>query len=142
MPEFIWSPHAALEPKNETLYFEARNGIMSLTWMKPSSSSRPPRISLRRLPATDNAPFVGCKKQAQETIRELAPQSHSFYVTERWLGGTLTNLTTIRKSISRMKFIDDLESNGGMPRCPNRKLLLAPRKCQITPQFDWYQRHG
>src|ERR1700720_4474721 len=53
--------------------------------------------------------FVGCKKQAQEAIKEAARASGQFYVNQRWLGGTLTNLTTIRKSIARMKYIETLE---------------------------------
>src|SRR5438477_4589660 len=43
--------------------------------------------------------FVGCKKQAQEAVREAALACGQFYVNQRWLGGTLTNLATIRKSI-------------------------------------------
>ncbi|PYL33799.1 MAG: 30S ribosomal protein S2, partial [Verrucomicrobia bacterium] len=46
--------------------------------------------------------FVGCKKQAQEAIKEAALACGQFYVNQRWLGGTLTNLATIRKSIGRL----------------------------------------
>jgi len=53
--------------------------------------------------------FVGCKKQAQEAIKEAALACGQFYVNQRWLGGTLTNLTTIRKSIGRLKFIEQIE---------------------------------
>ena len=45
--------------------------------------------------------FVGCKKQAQEAVKEAAVACGQFYVNQRWLGGTLTNLATIRKSILR-----------------------------------------
>ena len=47
--------------------------------------------------------FVGCKKQAQEAVKEAAQASGQFYVNQRWLGGTLTNLVTIRKSVSKLK---------------------------------------
>ena len=53
--------------------------------------------------------FVGCKKQAQEAIKEAAQACGQFYVNQRWLGGTLTNLTTIRKSVARLKYIEDIE---------------------------------
>ena len=53
--------------------------------------------------------FVGCKKQAQEAIREAAQASGQFYVNQRWLGGTLTNLKTVRQSIARMIYIENLE---------------------------------
>ena len=53
--------------------------------------------------------FVGCKKQAQEAIKEAALACGQFYVNQRWLGGTLTNLSTIRKSIQRLKYIEEIE---------------------------------
>src|SRR3982074_2559364 len=56
--------------------------------------------------------FVGCKKQAQEAIKEAATACGQFYVNQRWLGGTLTNLATIRKSIGRLK---DNEQNQESP---------------------------
>ena len=53
--------------------------------------------------------FVGCKKQAQEAIREAAQAAGQFYVNQRWLGGTLTNFKTIKQSIARMNYIENLE---------------------------------
>lgn len=58
--------------------------------------------------------FVGTKKQAQEAIKEAAKACGQFYVTERWLGGTLTNLKTIRRSIGKMRHIEKMESDGSM----------------------------
>jgi small subunit ribosomal protein S2 len=55
--------------------------------------------------------FVGCKKQAQEAVKEAAQACGHYYVNQRWLGGTLTNLTTIRKSIGRLKYIEDIEKS-------------------------------
>ena len=57
--------------------------------------------------------FVGCKKQAQEAVKEAAPASGQFYVNQRWLGGTLTNLVTIRKSVSKLKDFEALEKSAG-----------------------------
>jgi len=53
--------------------------------------------------------FVGCKKQAQEAVKEAATAAGQFYVNQRWLGGTLTNLATIRKSIAHLKYIEEIE---------------------------------
>ena len=53
--------------------------------------------------------FVGTKKQAQEAIKEQAERSGMYYVNSRWLGGMLTNFSTIKKRIERMK---ELEKNG------------------------------
>ena len=56
--------------------------------------------------------FVGCKKQAQEAVKEAATACGQFYVNQRWLGGTLTNLLTIRKSVARMHYVEELEKEG------------------------------
>ena len=53
--------------------------------------------------------FVGCKQQAQEAVREAAEASAQYYVNHRWLGGTLTNLATIRKSVERLKYLEGIE---------------------------------
>ena len=55
--------------------------------------------------------FVGCKKQAQEAIKEAAVACGQFYVNQRWLGGTLTNLQTIRKSVGRLKYIEEIDKD-------------------------------
>ena len=57
--------------------------------------------------------FVGCKKQAQEAVKDAAQASGQFYVNQRWLGGTLTNLVTIRKSVSKLKDFEALEKSAG-----------------------------
>lgn len=53
--------------------------------------------------------FVGCKKQAQEAVKEAAVACGQFWVNQRWLGGTLTNLKTIRQSIARLNWIENME---------------------------------
>src|SRR5947207_4167363 len=58
--------------------------------------------------------FVGTKKQAQQAVKEAAEQCGQFYVTERWLGGTLTNLKTIKRSIGRLKQIEKMEADGSI----------------------------
>jgi small subunit ribosomal protein S2 len=57
--------------------------------------------------------FVGCKKQAQEAVKEAAQACGQLYVNQRWLGGTLTNLVTIRKSVSKLKEFEALEMSAG-----------------------------
>ena len=56
--------------------------------------------------------FVGTKKQAQAAIREAAEKSGVFYVNQRWYGGMLTNMATIRKSIEKMKYYEDIVADG------------------------------
>ena len=55
--------------------------------------------------------FVGCKRQAQDAVRQAAEACGQFYVNHRWLGGTLTNLETIRRSVARMQYLEDIEKS-------------------------------
>jgi len=71
--------------------------------------------------------FVGTKKQAQGAVREAAEATNQFYVNERWLGGTLTNLTTIRKSVARYKEILAIEASPNYSRM-NKKEASAMRR--------------
>jgi small subunit ribosomal protein S2 len=52
--------------------------------------------------------FVGCKRQAQDAVKEAAEHCNQYYVNHRWLGGTLTNMTTIRKSVARWNYLESL----------------------------------
>ncbi len=72
--------------------------------------------------------FVGCKKQAQEAVKEAAQACGQFYVNQRWLGGTLTNLTTIRKSIARLKYIEDIEKNPIYSKMGKKELSAMGRE--------------
>ena len=67
--------------------------------------------------------FVGTKKQAVEASIEEATRSESFYVTERWLGGTLTNFRTIRRRIKRLEEIENMESNGMFEALPKKEVI-------------------
>jgi len=72
--------------------------------------------------------FVGCKKQAQEAIKEAAVACGQFYVNQRWLGGTLTNLATIRKSIGRLKYIEEIEQSPDYKKMGKQELAALNRE--------------
>ena len=67
--------------------------------------------------------FVGTKKQASEASKEEALRSHSYYVTERWLGGTLTNFRTIRKRVRRLEEIEKMEEDGTFDVLPKKEVV-------------------
>jgi small subunit ribosomal protein S2 len=116
-------------PKMKPFIFEARNGIYVIDLEHSVKQLEAAQDFLAGVASTGKKVlFVGCKKQAQETIKELARRSNSFYVTERWLGGCLTNLTTIRKSVARMKFIDNLESTGAVNQMPKQEVSVMRRE--------------
>src|ERR1700738_571208 len=72
--------------------------------------------------------FVGCKKQAQEAVKEAAIACGQFYVNQRWLGGTLTNLATIRKSIGRLKYIEEIEKSPEYKKMGKQELAALNRE--------------
>ena len=67
--------------------------------------------------------FVGTKKQAVEASIEEAQRSESFYVTERWLGGILTNFRTIRRRVKRLEEIENMEKNGTFDVLPKKEVI-------------------
>ena len=116
-------------PKMKPFIFEARNGIYVINLEHTVKQLEAAQDFLAEVAASGKKVlFVGCKKQAQETIKDLARKSNSYYVTERWLGGTMTNLTTIRKSVARMKFIDELESSGKVNQMPKQEVSVMRRE--------------
>jgi small subunit ribosomal protein S2 len=67
--------------------------------------------------------FVGTKKQAQDSIVEEAERCGMFYVCNRWLGGTLTNFQTMRKSINRLKELEEMKKDGSLSRYTKKEIL-------------------
>ena len=67
--------------------------------------------------------FVGTRKQAQEVCVEEATRSNSYYVTERWLGGTLTNFRTIRRRVKRLEEIEKMEADGTFELLPKKEVI-------------------
>ena len=72
--------------------------------------------------------FVGCKRQAQEAIREAAEACGQFYVNHRWLGGTLTNLETIRKSVARLAYLEDIDKKPEVKLMSKKELASLNRE--------------
>ena len=72
--------------------------------------------------------FVGTKKQSGEVAVEEALRSGSYYVTERWLGGTLTNFRTIRKRVKRLEDIEKMESDGTFEALPKKEVIKIKKE--------------
>ena len=72
--------------------------------------------------------FVGTKKQSGEVAVEEALRSGSYYVTERWLGGTLTNFRTIRKRVKRLEDIEKMESDGTFDALPKKEVIKIKKE--------------
>ena len=72
--------------------------------------------------------FVGCKRQAQEAVKEAAGAAGQYYVNHRWLGGTLTNLSTIRRSVERLKYLEDIEKSTEFKAMSKKELAALGRE--------------
>ena len=100
-------------PKMKQFIFDARNGIHIIDLSKTLTQLQ---TACDFLSTTcrkgGQALFVGTKKQAQEAVKEAAKACAQHYVTERWLGGTLTNFNTVKRSIARLKQIEKMEADG------------------------------
>ena len=100
-------------PKMDTYIFTARNGIHIIDLQKTVKMARVAYEALRNFTrAGDRVLFVGTKKQAQESLETEAKRCGMPYVNRRWPGGLLTNWMTIRKSINRLKKLEELEREG------------------------------
>ena len=101
-------------PKMKRYIFEERNGIHILDLAKTMSHIRSACEVVRKVVGDHQSIlFVGTKKQAKIVIKDCAEDCGEFYVSERWLGGMLTNLTTIRQSIKKLERIEKKISSGG-----------------------------
>lgn len=72
--------------------------------------------------------FVGCKRQAQDAVREAAEATGHYYVNHRWLGGTLTNLETIRKSVARLKYLEEIDKSPEFKMMSKKELASLGRE--------------
>ena len=100
-------------PKMKKYIFESRNGIYIIDLQKTAVQLEEAYKFIRDIVSSgQEVLFVGTKKQAKECIKEAANKCGMYYVNERWLGGTLTNFVTIKKSISRLNEIEKQEEEG------------------------------
>ncbi|HUG38412.1 MAG TPA: 30S ribosomal protein S2 [Candidatus Limnocylindrales bacterium] len=116
-------------PKMQKYIFGERNGIYIIDLQKTLKKFREAYNFMRDLAAQGGTVlFVGTKKQAQEAVLEEATRCGMFYVNHRWLGGTLTNFATIRKSIARLKKLDEMKETGEYERLPKKEVLGLERE--------------
>ena len=102
-------------PKMKKFIFEERNGIYIIDLSKTVTQLDDACTFLAELVGKgNNVLFVGTKKQAQEAVKESAKACGQPFVTERWLGGTLTNMKTVKRSLNRLKAIEKMESDGSI----------------------------
>src|ERR1700745_3404055 len=116
-------------PKMKPFIFEQRNSIYIINLSETVKQVQVATDFLANVARQHGKVlFIGCKKQAQEAIKEAALACSQFYVNQRWLGGTLTNLATIRKSIGRLRYIEKIEQSPEYKKMGKQELAALNRE--------------
>ncbi len=116
-------------PKMKKFIFMERNGIHIIDLKKTQNKIDEAYNAIKKI-AEDNEDilFVGTKKQAKEIVKGEAKRCGNYYITDRWLGGTLTNFGTIRKSIKHMKNLEKMSTDGTYENISKKEILSIERE--------------
>jgi small subunit ribosomal protein S2 len=125
-------------PKMKPFIFDARNGIHIIDLSKTEAQLQ---VALDFLATTvrkgGKILFVGTKKQAQQCVKDTAKETGQMHVTERWLGGTLTNFTTVKTSIKRLKEIEKMDADGSINDYVKQEQAVIRREgARLHKYFD------
>lgn len=116
-------------PKMKKYIFTARNNIHIINLEETTILVDKAYAFVRDAVASGKSVlFVGTKKQAQDAIKEEAERAGMFYVNSRWLGGTLTNFKTIRKSIERLNKLNQMEKVGEFDLLPKKEVAILQKE--------------
>ena len=111
-------------PKMKEYIFTARDDIYIIDLQKTAKKIEEAYEALKEIASNGGKVlFVGTRKQAAEAVKEEALRSNSFYVNERWLGGTLTNFKTIRRRVRRLEQIEKMEKDGVFELLPKKEVV-------------------
>jgi small subunit ribosomal protein S2 len=116
-------------PQMKRFIFMERNGIYIIDLQKTLKCLQDARAVIQKVVrAGGHVLFVGTKKQAKLMVAEDAGRSNQYHVTERWLGGMLTNFKTIRSSIKRLKDLDAMVADGTMEKLAKKEVSRLTRE--------------
>ncbi len=123
-------------PKMKPFIFDARNGIHIIDLSKTLNQLEAASNFLGETVRKGNRVlFVGTKKQAQQAVKETAKECGQYFVTERWLGGTLTNFATLKRSIARLKEIEKMEADGTINNYVKQEQAVIRREAARLVKF-------
>jgi len=111
-------------PKMARYIFTERNGIYIIDLQKTVKKLEEAYMFIRDVAAEGgNVMFVGTKKQAGDSIKEEAERAGAYYVNARWLGGMMTNFTTIRRRVARLQQLRKMSEDGTFDRLPKKEVV-------------------
>ena len=123
-------------PKMKEYIFTQRNGIYIIDLQKTSRKLDEACEFIKEVTREGKSVlFVGTKKQAQESVKSEAIKSGSYFVNARWLGGMLTNFSTIRKRINRLEQLKAMESDGTFELLPKKEVIKLRLEIEKLEKF-------
>ena len=123
-------------PKMKKYIYGARNGIHIVDLQKTLKKFREAEEFIRKITADGKKIlFVATKRQAQELVKQEAERCGMYFVNQRWLGGTMTNFSTIRKSIDRLLQLEKMEEEGEFERLHKKEALNKRKEIQKLNKF-------
>ena len=125
-------------PKMKPFIYDARNGIHIIDLSKSLAQLE---LACEFLAKTvtkgGKVLFVGTKKQAQQAVKETAKECNQYFVVERWLGGTLTNFATVKKSLARLREIEKMDADGSINNYVKQEQAVIHREsARLVKYFD------
>ena len=123
-------------PKMAEYIFTERNGIYIIDLQKTVKKLDEAYNFVRDLSTEGKTVlFVGTEKQAQESVKEEAERAGAYYVNARWLGGMLTNFTTIKRRIARLKQLRAMEADGTFDLLPKKEVIKLNLEIEKLEKF-------
>ena len=123
-------------PKMAPYIFTERNGIYIIDLQKTVVKLEEAYNFIREISMEGkNVLFVGTKKQAMESVKDEATRAGAYYVNARWLGGMLTNFTTIRRRIGRLKQLRTMEEDGTFDLLPKKEVIKLNLEIEKLEKF-------
>ena len=123
-------------PKMAPYIFTERNGIYIIDLQKTVVKLDEAYNFVKEISAEGkNVLFVGTKKQAMESVKDEATRAGAYYVNARWLGGMLTNFTTIRRRIARLKQLRTMEEDGTFDLLPKKEVIKLNLEIEKLEKF-------
>ena len=124
------------DPKMAPYIFTQRNGIYIIDLQK-TIKMLDDAYNYVKAVAQDGGVFlfVGTKKQAQDAVKEEATRAGQYYVNQRWLGGTLTNWTTIQSRVKRLKQLKEMSEDGTFDVLPKKEVALLTKEMEKLERF-------
>lgn len=124
------------DPKMKPYIFAERNGIYIIDLQKTVRAIERAYDFLREVSKGGGTVlFVGTKRQAQETIKEEAERCGQFYINQRWLGGLLTNFSTLSKRVRRMIELQEMEEKGEFQKYPKKEIIKLRKEKERLEKY-------